>query len=126
MRARSGGRSARPETPRGTCNRNCSFVSGEVSSAAWTIAPAILVPGPLRYVAIGGAFVFTIVIAVVRMAAGGHFFSDAVFAALFTALIVWLTYRLIYLPSRFSLSEAALDQALVRCARAIRRAFGAA
>ncbi len=31
--------------PRGTCKRSCSFFSGEVSAAAWTMAPAVLVPG---------------------------------------------------------------------------------
>jgi lipid A 4'-phosphatase len=82
--------------PRGTCQRNCSFFSGEVSSAAWTLAPAILVPGPGGVVAVVAAFAFTIAIAVVRLAQGGHFFSDAAFAALFTWLTIWVGYNLTY------------------------------
>jgi lipid A 4'-phosphatase len=78
--------------PRGTCKRNCSFFSGEVSAAAWTIAPAVLVPGAAGVVAIVAAFAFTAAIAVVRMAQGGHFFSDVAFAALITWLIVWIAY----------------------------------
>lgn len=106
--------------PRGTCKANCSFVSGEVSAAAWTVAPAVLVAPPLRTVAVGAATVFTGVIAVVRMAAGGHFLSDALFAALFTALIVWFTHDLIYRRWRGWLTDAALDAWLARIGRALR------
>ncbi|MGZ3410261.1 MAG: phosphatase PAP2 family protein [Xanthobacteraceae bacterium] len=82
--------------PRGTCQRNCSFFSGEVSSAAWTIAPALLVPGVAGVVAIVAAFAFTIAIAVVRMAQGGHFVSDAAFGALLTWLTIWIAVNLRY------------------------------
>lgn len=78
--------------PRGACQRNCAFVSGEVSSAAWTIAPAILAPGVAGVVAIAASLVFTAAIAVVRMAQGGHFMSDVAFAALFTWITVWVAY----------------------------------
>lgn len=107
--------------PRGTCKANCSFVSGEVSAAAWTLAPAALVPSPTgRAVAIGAAIVFTGVIAVVRMAAGGHFLSDALFAALFTALIVWFSYDLIYRHWRGRLTDEAIDALWTRWGRKLR------
>jgi lipid A 4'-phosphatase len=107
--------------PRGTCKANCSFVSGEVSAAAWTLAPAALVPaGPKRGVALGAAIVFTGVIAVVRMAAGGHFLSDSLFAALFTALIVWFVYDLIYRRWGGRLTDAAIDTQLSRWGRKLR------
>lgn len=106
--------------PRGTCRNNCSFVSGEVSAAAWTLAPAVLVTPPLRAVAVGAAIVFTGVIAIVRMAAGGHFLSDALFAALFTALIVWLVHELTYRRWRGWLTDAVLDDLLARFARTLR------
>jgi lipid A 4'-phosphatase len=83
--------------PRGTCKRNCSFFSGEVSAAAWTIGPAVLVPGAMGVIAVVAAVAFTIVIAVVRMAQGAHFFTDAAFAALSTWLIVWIAYGMCYL-----------------------------
>ena len=82
--------------PRGTCKRSCSFFSGEVSAAAWTMAPAALVPGIMGALAIAASLVFTALIAVVRMGQGGHFFSDAIFAALITWLIVWLAYGVCY------------------------------
>ena len=41
--------------PRGDCPGNCSFVSGDVSGAVWTVAPAALVPLPWRPLAYGAA-----------------------------------------------------------------------
>jgi membrane-associated PAP2 superfamily phosphatase len=93
--------------PRGTCQRSCSFYSGEVSAAAWTIAPAILIPGPMGVVAVTGALAFTVVIAFVRMAQGQHFFSDAAMAALFTWFVVWLAYGLGYLRKQKHVDAAA-------------------
>src|SRR5215831_20950614 len=68
--------------PRGDCPGNCSFVSGDVSGAFWTIAPAAL--------ALGSAM------AVVRMMAGAHFPSDTIFAGVFTFLIIWIAYAVIF------------------------------
>jgi membrane-associated PAP2 superfamily phosphatase len=82
--------------PRGTCQRGCSFFSGEVAAAAWTAAPAILAPASVAPLAIAGAMVFTVAIAIVRMAQGGHFLSDAAFGALLTWLSIWLAYNLGY------------------------------
>jgi len=110
--------------PRGTCKANCSFVSGEVSSAAWTLAPAVLVPPPWKGVAVGAAVVFTAVIAVVRMAAGGHFLSDSLFAFLLTALIVWFIYDLIYRRWRARLTDARIDAMLARYGHALRSRWG--
>jgi membrane-associated PAP2 superfamily phosphatase len=85
---------------RGACDKNCSFVSGEVSAAAWTLAPAVLVPGALSYVAIGAALLFTVATAFLRLAAGGHFFSDAAFALILMALLIWLAYAAVFRPGR--------------------------
>jgi lipid A 4'-phosphatase len=82
--------------PRGQCRKNCSFVSGETSSAFWTLAPAALAPAPWRFLAYTSAIAFGIGMGVVRMAMGGHFFTDVVFAGLFTFFIIVLTHRLIY------------------------------
>jgi membrane-associated PAP2 superfamily phosphatase len=84
--------------PRGTCQRGCSFFSGEVAAAAWTAAPAILAPAAAAPVALAAALVFTVAIAFVRMAQGGHFISDAAFGALLTWLSIWLAYNLSYHP----------------------------
>ena len=77
----------------GACQRNCSFVSGEVATAAWTLAPALLAPPPVKALAVAAALAFTACVALLRMAFGGHYLSDALFAALFTLLIVLAGFR---------------------------------
>jgi lipid A 4'-phosphatase len=80
----------------GGCKRNCSFVSGEASEAFWMVAPASLAPPPLRPLAIGAALLFGAGAGLMRVAAGGHFLSDVIFAALLTLLIVEGARRLFF------------------------------
>ena len=84
--------------PTGACDGNCSFMSGEASTAAWMFGPAMLVPPPWRAAAIGAAAAYTALISFLRMAAGGHFFTDVLFGVLSTILIIlvlnrWITGR---------------------------------
>jgi membrane-associated PAP2 superfamily phosphatase len=102
--------------PRGDCLGNCSFVSGDVSGAFWTIAPAALVPPPWRALAYGGALALGIGMAAVRIVAGAHFFSDTIFAGVFTFLIIWLVHGLIYRWPRTRLSDQAVERAIERFA----------
>jgi membrane-associated PAP2 superfamily phosphatase len=81
--------------PNGTCPANCSFMSGEVSTVAWLFGPAMLVPMPMRTAAIVAAGLFTATVGILRMAAGGHFFSDVLWGALATILIILALNRLI-------------------------------
>jgi lipid A 4'-phosphatase len=116
--------------PRGTCGRNCSFFSGEGATAFWTFAPAALAPAPWRPLAYVGATVFGIVTSGLRMAFGGHFFTDVAIAGLVTFLVIWLAFALIYRWPRTRLSDERIDAALTRFAwpvyRLIRRRFGRA
>jgi lipid A 4'-phosphatase len=82
--------------PTGTCDHNCSFVSGEASSAAWMFAPAMLAPPQWRVAAYVGAGIFTAAISIMRMAAGRHFFTDVLFAALLMLVLIWGMRRLIF------------------------------
>jgi membrane-associated PAP2 superfamily phosphatase len=82
--------------PGGGCERNCSFVSGEVASAAWMFAPAMLTPPQWRIAAFAGASIFTFVISLSRMAAGGHFFTDVLFAALLMTILIWVIHRVVF------------------------------
>jgi lipid A 4'-phosphatase len=110
----------------GSCQANCSFFSGEVSAASWTLAPAVLAPpGPLRVLAIAGALVFTGVNAFVRVAQGGHFFSDAAFAAIATSFIIWLMYGAVYRGWwRAANDEALIEARMTRFALFVRKLFG--
>ena len=80
----------------GQCARNCSFVSGEAASAFWTLAPALLTPPPVRPLAIVAALSFGAATSALRIAFGGHYLSDTLFAGLFTILIVLGLYRLFW------------------------------
>jgi lipid A 4'-phosphatase len=102
--------------PRGDCPRNCSFVSGDVSSAAWTFALAAVAPLSWRALAYGGALVLSIGMASMRMMSGSHFFTDAIFAGVFTFLIIWLVHGLIYRWPLTRLSDDAIERALTRLA----------
>jgi lipid A 4'-phosphatase len=102
--------------PRGDCPGNCSFVSGDVAGAFWTIAPAALTPPPWRALAYAGAFALGTAMAAFRMMAGGHFPSDTIFAGVFTFLIIWFCYALIYRWPRTRLSDESIDGALTRVA----------
>ena len=76
----------------GGCKRNCSFVSGEASSATWLVAPALLVPPPFQAGAVVGALAFGAAVGVLRMAFGGHFLSDTLISMLLTILVVLVGY----------------------------------
>lgn len=100
--------------PRGDCPKNCSFVSGEASGAFWTLAPAAVVPPHWRALAYGGAVAFGMGVGVLRMAAGAHFFSDVVFAGVFTFLVIWLTHGWLYRWRPTRITDASVEAALER------------
>lgn len=86
--------------PTGACDSNCSFISGEASTAAWMFGPAMLLPMPWRAVGIVAAAAFTVMISMLRVMAGGHFFTDVLFGALVMVLILLLMRRWIAPPAR--------------------------
>ena len=100
--------------PRGDCPNNCAFVSGDVSGAFWTLAPASLAPPQWRALAYTAALALGVGMAALRVMAGAHFVSDAVFAGVFTFLIVWLMHGLIYRWPRTRLSDEGVERALER------------
>jgi membrane-associated PAP2 superfamily phosphatase len=103
--------------PRGDCPKNCSFVAGEPSGAFWTLAPASVVPPQWRALAYGSALAFGAAVGVLRMAAGAHFFSDVVFAGVFTFLVIWLVHGALYRWPPTRTTDAALERTLDRMLR---------
>ena len=110
--------------PRGECDKNCSFVSGDVAGAIWTMAPAVLAPPQWRALAYGGSLALGAVIAALRVMQGGHFVSDVIFAGVFTFLIIWVVYGLIYRWPRTRLSDKAVERVLERFSASIAGLFG--
>ena len=107
--------------PRGACDRNCSFFSGEGATAFWTYAPAALTPPAWRPLAYAAATLFGVLTSVLRMAFGGHFFTDVAAAALVTFLVVWLAHGYIYRWPRTRFSDESIDAALTQLAWPARR-----
>lgn len=102
--------------PGGDCPRNCSFFSGEASTAFWTYAPAALAPPPWRAAAYLGATVLGLATGGLRMAFGGHYASDVIVAGLVTFLLIWLVYAIIYRWPSTRTTDERIDAALTRFA----------
>jgi lipid A 4'-phosphatase len=103
--------------PRGACGRNCSFFSGEGATAFWTYAPAALTPPAWRALAYTAATLFGITTSVLRMAFGGHFFTDVAAAGLVSFLVIWLAHGWIYRWPSTRKSDAEIEARLARWAR---------
>lgn len=69
------------------CQSNCSFISGEASSAFWLMLLVPLLPAAWRPVALGVALAVAALAAGLRVAFGGHYLSDVVLGALSTPVV---------------------------------------
>jgi membrane-associated PAP2 superfamily phosphatase len=103
--------------PRGACEKNCSFVAGEGAGAFWTLAPAALAPPAWRPLAYGAALLFGAAAGGFRIAGGAHFFSDVAFSGVFTFLIVWLVYGLIYRWRASRITDEQVEHAIEKIVR---------
>ncbi|TCT04334.1 phosphatase PAP2 family protein [Aquabacter spiritensis] len=102
----------------GTCPGNCSFVSGEGALGFWLVAPASLLPPPYRGPAIAAAALFGTAAGGLRIAYGGHFFTDVVFSAVLTLLLIAVTRLLLY-DRRRAPDDAAVERAIAGIGRAL-------
>ena len=111
--------------PRGACPANCSFVSGDASAAYWTLAPAALAPPAWRPFAFGAALTFGTAVGALRTVFGGHFPSDVIFAGIFTYLVIWVCYALLYRRPETQDGDAAIEGAIERFSLSIGNALRA-
>jgi membrane-associated PAP2 superfamily phosphatase len=109
--------------PRGTCPNNCSFIAGEPSGAFWTMAAAAVAPPQWQLAAYSAAMIFGVTIGVLRMAAGGHFFTDVVFAGVFMYLVLWTLHGLIFRWRATRLDDGTIEHALAWPGETIVRAL---
>jgi len=100
--------------PRGPCERNCSFVAGEGAGGFWTLAPAALAPPHIRPLAYAASLAFGSAAGLLRLSGGAHFFSDVVFSGVFTFIIIWLVYGLIYRWPTTRLTDEQIERAIER------------
>lgn len=110
--------------PRGDCPDNCSFIAGEPSGAFWALAPAALAPPQWRLAAYGGALVFGAAVGLLRIAGGGHFFTDVAFAGVFMFLVIWTAHGLIFRWRATRIGETSVERLLERAGGAIYDAIG--
>lgn len=75
------------------CASNCSFVSGEASSAAWMVAAIVLIPAALRPVLAPPIVVYALLLSLNRLAFGGHFLSDIVLSWSLSGLVFAVLFR---------------------------------
>lgn len=71
----------------GKCLKNCSFVSGEASSAGWLFCLILLLPERWRLPVGFPVAVISIVIPTMRVLTGAHYLSDAVLGWLSSVVI---------------------------------------
>jgi lipid A 4'-phosphatase len=112
--------------PRGACEQNCSFISGEGAGAFWTLAPAALAPPAVRPIAYAAALAFGAAVGVIRIGMGAHFFTDIAFAGVFTFLIIWLAYALLFRWPLPLPSDATIERAIERFVLPIHTALAGA
>lgn len=105
------------------CQTNCSFVSGEASTSVWLLTLAVLFPLAWRGTAIKVLSVLGILLSLNRIAFGGHYLSDVLFAWWINLAIITALYRLIYVHPPAFLTEARLDAIVGHAGSAIRRLF---
>jgi len=76
------------------CDANCSFVSGEAASAAWTVAALVLLPAGVRRWLLWPVLAYAAALSMNRLVFGGHFMSDILLSWALVALIMAVLWRL--------------------------------
>ncbi len=79
-----------------------------------------MAPPQWRAAAYAAAIAYGTAVGLLRMAFGGHFASDVIFAGVVTFLIVWIVHGLIYRWPRTRLPEGAVEGWLARAGLRLR------
>jgi lipid A 4'-phosphatase len=103
------------------CTSNCSFVSGEASSAIWLLTTLVLVPPHWRASMTRILLVLIALLSLDRIGMGGHFLSDVFLAWWIMLAVIVFVYRALYLDPPLALSPDRLEDAMTRAGNAIRR-----
>ncbi|MHA1554523.1 MAG: phosphatase PAP2 family protein, partial [Alphaproteobacteria bacterium] len=105
----------------GACSGNCSFVSGEASSAVWMLTLMMLVPLAWRGRALAVLATLAVLYSLNRIAFGGHFLSDVVIAWGLTLAIIAALHRTFYFAPPAVLGRRSLEHRLTRAGLRLRR-----
>jgi membrane-associated PAP2 superfamily phosphatase len=102
------------------CTSNCSFVSGEASSAIWLITLVVLAPRRWRPLALAVAVVLAVLLSLNRIAMGGHFLSDTLLSWAITLTVIAAAWRLLYTSPLPWLTNERLEAGLTSLGAALR------
>ncbi len=105
----------------GGCATNCSFTSGEASSAVWMLTFAIFLPLVWRRRAMPFLIGLAVFLSFNRIAFGGHFLSDVLISWGITLTVIAATHRLLYVHPPGWLGEGTLELALTNIGQALRQ-----
>lgn len=101
----------------GYCDSNCSFVSGEASTAIWLIALALVVPLAWRSRVAIVALVLAVMFSLNRVAFGGHFLSDVLLSWTMTLLVIVGVHHFLFVRPIPALANDRLERGLTRAGR---------
>jgi len=104
----------------GYCVKNCSFVAGEASSAAWLTALALVVPAGWRLPVALLTGIYALLLSLNRIAFGGHFLSDVLLSWALTALILAVLWQLVVVSPPPWLANPRLEAGLAALGRRLR------
>ena len=93
----------------GNCSKNCSFISGEVAFATAFFAFLIFVPRRRKGLVSLGMSVWVCLVSWMRMAQIGHYFSDVLFAIVFTLIVLEILRHVFRMDLPFFFHEASRD-----------------
>ena len=102
------------------CTANCSFVSGEASSALWLLTIAMVAPPAWRRSLTRAVLVVALLLSLNRIAFGGHFLSDVLLSWGMTLVIIFALHRVIYTSALVAPFEASFEDVLTRAGNALR------
>ena len=105
------------------CSTNCSFVSGEASSAMWLLTLVVLLPEQWRGLALKILIGLAITLSLNRIAFGGHFLSDVLLAWWMTLAVIAIAWRILYVQPPAALTNDRMEAWLTDAGNGLRRLF---
>ena len=105
------------------CSHNCSFVSGEGSSAMWLLTLAVLLPERWRPTGIRVLLALGAIFSLNRVLFGAHFLSDVVLAWWITLLTIAVMYRLFYVSPPAALTNERMEAWMTEAGIGLRQGF---
>lgn len=103
------------------CSTNCSFVSGEASSAIWMITLVVLLPERWRPLGLRLVLGLAVLLSLNRIAMGGHFLSDTALSWAITLTVIAAAWRLIYAYPPPYFADSRLEHGLAWLGLRLRR-----